>query len=98
MIMKLKKMEELTLDNQIEAILFWKGEPQTIKKLAENLGKKEEEILNRMTMEEIKECETDEEIRVGKRPSDEDKISRFLHTLSLPPVPPARRSKRVSKT
>ena len=37
-------MEELSLDSQIEAILFWKGEPQSIKKLAANLGKKEEEI------------------------------------------------------
>ena len=46
-------MEELTLDNQIEAILFWKGEPQSIKKLAENLGKKEEEIL--ASLEVLKE-------------------------------------------
>jgi segregation and condensation protein B len=38
-------MENLSLDSEIEAILFWKGEPQTIKKLAENLGKKEEEII-----------------------------------------------------
>jgi segregation and condensation protein B len=38
-------MEELSIDNQIEAILFWKGEPQSIKKLAASLGKKEEEIL-----------------------------------------------------
>ncbi len=38
-------MEELSLDNQIEAILFWKGEPQSIKKLAASLGKKEEEII-----------------------------------------------------
>jgi segregation and condensation protein B len=30
---------------EIEAILFWKGEPQSIKKLAASLGKKEEEIL-----------------------------------------------------
>ncbi len=37
-------MNELELDSQIEAILFWKGEPQTIKKLAASLGKKEEEI------------------------------------------------------
>jgi len=37
-------MEELTLDSQIEAVLFWKGEPQSIKKLADSLGKKEEEI------------------------------------------------------
>jgi len=37
-------MEELSLDSQIEAVLFWKGEPQSIKKLAANLGKKEEEI------------------------------------------------------
>jgi segregation and condensation protein B len=38
-------MEELNLDSQIEAILFWKWEPQSIKKLAASLGKKEEEIL-----------------------------------------------------
>jgi segregation and condensation protein B len=37
-------MEELSLDNQIEAVLFWKGEPQSIRKLAASLGKKEEEI------------------------------------------------------
>lgn len=37
-------MPELSLDSQIEAILFWKGEPQSIKKLAASLGKKEEEI------------------------------------------------------
>lgn len=37
-------MNELPLDIQIEAILFWKGEPQSFKKLAANLGKKEEEI------------------------------------------------------
>jgi len=46
-------MEELKLDSQIEAILFWKGEPQTIKKLAENLGKKEEDIL--ASLEVLKE-------------------------------------------
>ena len=33
------------MDSQIEAILFWKGEPQSIKKLAASLGKKEEEIV-----------------------------------------------------
>jgi segregation and condensation protein B len=38
-------MEELSLDSQLEAVLFWKGEPQSIKKLAASLGKKEEEIL-----------------------------------------------------
>ncbi len=37
-------MPELQIDSQIEAILFWKGEPQSIKKLAENLGKTEDEI------------------------------------------------------
>lgn len=46
-------MEELSLDNQIEAILFWKGEPQSIKRLAENLGKKEDEIL--ASLEVLKE-------------------------------------------
>lgn len=34
----------MELDKQIEAVLFWKGEPQSIKKLAASLGKKEEEI------------------------------------------------------
>ena len=37
-------MNEMELDKQIEAVLFWKGEPQSIKKLAASLGKKEEEI------------------------------------------------------
>lgn len=37
-------MNELELDSQIEAILFWKGEPQSIKKLAASLGEKEDEI------------------------------------------------------
>jgi segregation and condensation protein B len=37
-------MEELSLDSQIEAVLFWKGEPQSIKKLADSLGKNEEDI------------------------------------------------------
>jgi len=46
-------MEELTLDSQIEAILFWKGEPQSIKKLAASLGKKEEEI--KASLEILKE-------------------------------------------
>ena len=46
-------MEELTLDSQIEAILFWKGEPVSIKKLADGLGKKEEEI--KVSLEILKE-------------------------------------------
>lgn len=46
-------MNELPLDIQIEAVLFWKGEPQTIKKLAASLGKKEEEI--RSALETLKE-------------------------------------------
>jgi len=46
-------MENLSLDSEIEAILFWKGEPQSIKKLAASLGKKEEEILT--ALEVLKE-------------------------------------------
>ena len=46
-------MEELSLDSQIEAILFWKGEPQSIKKLAASLGKKEEDI--KASLEVLKE-------------------------------------------
>lgn len=34
----------MNLDAQIEAILFWKGEPMAVKKLAEILKKPEEEI------------------------------------------------------
>ena len=37
-------MENLTIDNEIEAVLFWKGEPQSIKKLAASLNKTEAEI------------------------------------------------------
>ena len=33
-----------SLEKQIEAILFWKGEPISIKKLSQILEKKEEEI------------------------------------------------------
>ena len=46
-------MEEINLDNQIEAVLFWKGEPMSIKKLAASLGKKEEEI--KTSLEILKE-------------------------------------------
>ena len=46
-------MEKIELDSQIEAILFWKGEPQSIKKLAVSLGKKEEEI--KASLEILKE-------------------------------------------
>jgi segregation and condensation protein B len=46
-------MEELNLDSQIEAVLFWKGEPQSIKKLAANLGRKEDEI--KTALEVLKE-------------------------------------------
>ncbi len=37
-------MQENNLEKQIEAILFWKGEPVAIKKLAQILTVKEEEI------------------------------------------------------
>lgn len=46
-------MEEINLDSQIEAILFWKGEPVAIKKLAANLNKTEDEI--RASLEILKE-------------------------------------------
>jgi segregation and condensation protein B len=46
-------MEEISLENQIEAILFWKGEPQSIKKLAECLSKTEAEV--RAGLEILKE-------------------------------------------
>ncbi len=50
-------MEELSLDSQIEAVLFWKGEPQSIKKLAISLNKTEEEIFTALEIlkEKIKE-------------------------------------------
>jgi segregation and condensation protein B len=37
-------MQENTLEKQIEAVLFWKGEPISIKKLSQIFGKTEEEI------------------------------------------------------
>jgi segregation and condensation protein B len=41
----IQKIEKDDCSTEIEAILFWKGEPQSIKKLAASLGKKEEDIL-----------------------------------------------------
>ena len=41
----IQKIEKDDCSTEIEAILFWKGEPQSIKKLAVSLGKKEEDIL-----------------------------------------------------
>ena len=37
-------MQENKLQNEIEAVLFWKGEPVEIKKLAQIFTKTEEEI------------------------------------------------------
>jgi segregation and condensation protein B len=37
-------MQENKLQNEIEAVLFWKGEPMPIKKLSQIFGKSEEEI------------------------------------------------------
>ena len=39
-------MEINNLEKQIEAVLFWKGEPVSIKKLSQTLAKTEEEILS----------------------------------------------------
>ena len=38
-------MQENNLEKQIESVLFWKGEPVSIKKLGQIFEKKEEEIL-----------------------------------------------------
>lgn len=43
-----------SLEKQIEAILFWKGEPISIKKLSQILEKKEEEISNALKILEEK--------------------------------------------
>jgi segregation and condensation protein B len=40
----IKTMETNNLEKQIEAVLFWKGEPVTIKKLTQIFSKTEEEI------------------------------------------------------
>lgn len=60
-------MEELSLDNQIEAILFWKGEPQSIKKLADSLGKKETDIL--ASLEILKEKIKDRGVELVYKPA-----------------------------
>jgi segregation and condensation protein B len=44
----------MNLDAQIESILFWKGEPMAIKKLAEILKKTEEEITEALAVLETK--------------------------------------------
>ena len=49
----IQKLEKDDCSTEIEAILFWKGEPQSIKKLAASLGKKEEDIL--VSLEILKE-------------------------------------------
>jgi len=60
-------MENLGLDSEIEAILFWKGEPQSIKKLAASLGKKEEEIL--AALEVLKEKIRDRGVQLIFKPA-----------------------------
>jgi segregation and condensation protein B len=47
-------METNNLEKQIEAVLFWKGEPITIKKLAQIFGKTEEEISSALNILETK--------------------------------------------
>lgn len=78
-------MNELELDSQIEAILFWKGEPQSIKKLAASLGKKEEEI--KAGLEILKEkikgrgvelVFKDDEVMLGTAP----KLSHIIERLT----------------
>lgn len=44
---------ENILEKQIEAVLFWKGEPISIKKLAQTFGKKEEEISSALKTLEV---------------------------------------------
>ena len=78
-------MEELSLDNQIEAVLFWKGEPQSIKKLAASLGKKEEDILASLEIlkEKIKDRGVElvfnnDEVMLGTAP----KLSHIIERLT----------------
>ncbi|MSR71113.1 MAG: SMC-Scp complex subunit ScpB [Candidatus Taylorbacteria bacterium] len=44
----------MTLDAQLEAILFWKGESISIKKLAEILNKEQKEISEALSLLEVK--------------------------------------------
>jgi segregation and condensation protein B len=78
-------MNELQLDSQIEALLFWKGEPHSIKKLAANLGKKEEEIKAALEIlkEKIKERGVelvfkDDEVMLGTS----SKLSHIIERLT----------------
>ncbi len=78
-------MNELSLDAQIEALLFWKGEPQTLKKLAENLGKSVEEIKTALAVleEKIKDrgvqlIVKDDEVMLGTS----SKISTLIEKLT----------------
>jgi segregation and condensation protein B len=65
-------MNETPLDIQIEALLFWKGEPQSVKKIANSLGKKEEEIKsaleilkNKLTERGVQLIFKDNEVTLG---------------------------------
>jgi len=74
-------MLTMNLEQQVEAILFWKGEPVTLKELAKLLGAKEDEVrgavhnlqahlLNRgiILMKTGKEETKDEEVMLGTSP------------------------------
>lgn len=74
----------MELDKKIEAILFWRGEPVTIKKLAEILKVKEAEIKNAiLNLKQNLEgrgivlLEKDEELALGTHPD----FSKFIENL-----------------
>jgi len=66
----------MTLDAQLEAILFWKGEPVSSKKLAQILGKEPKEIAEALAVLETKLKDRglslvfkDDEVMLGTTPS-----------------------------
>jgi segregation and condensation protein B len=73
------------LQKKIEAVLFWKGEPMKIKKLAQVFNKKEEEILSSLKSLENKLIDRgivllfkDEEVTLGTSKDSSEIIERLI--------------------
>lgn len=88
----------LPLEAQIEAILFWKGEPVSLKKLAELLSAKPEQIISALTLLKnnlegrgVALVEKDGEVMLGTTPAvsslieklTKDELSRDLGKAGL---------------
>ena len=74
----------MPLEQQIEAILFWKAEPISVKKLAETCGRGEGEIINTLDLLEkalanrgVKLIRKDDEVTLGTAPETSELIKKL---------------------